>query len=449
MKKWFKVFSMATATIVSLSLFAGCAKTEVKDPEKPAANQEPVKLVIWGGVPEESGPNEMVEEFNKLNNGITIEYVRYVNDESGNTKLDMALMSGSEIDIFMNYNLDAMVKRIKGGSVEPLDDLMKKVGMDMKSYFGDDVEKTKVDDKYYFAPTQANKESILFNAKMFDDAGIPYPKAGWTYDEFYDAAKKLSKGSGQDKVYGYYYSAWGGGAPAVAFAQYKLGPNWLYSADGKSSNLDHPDVRFSFEEYMKRTKEGIEPTFVDNTTQKMNPQDLLLKERAAMVHGTWIIRHVKNLKDYPHDFKVGFATMPKLSKDQPLYIDSYGDFMSINSKSKNKEAAAKFIKWYCDGGMLSLVKFGRIPSSSKIDPDKAYQAMFGDTPELFDEKTTKEVLFKPYHKSIRTIHTAGPEISTILTEEFEKAFAGAQSVDDAIKNAKKRADERITKELTK
>ena len=64
-----------------------------------ADSTTPVKLVIWGGVPEDKGPQKVCENFNATYPGIEAEYIRYVNDDQGNVKLDTALISGEKIEI--------------------------------------------------------------------------------------------------------------------------------------------------------------------------------------------------------------------------------------------------------------------------------------------------------------------------------------------------------------
>ena len=73
------------------------------------------------------------------------------------------------------------------------------------------------------------------------------------------------------------------------------------------------------------------------------------------------------MKDFPRDFKIAFATVPKVTKEQAnfKYPGGLGDVISINPNSKNKEQAWKFLKWYADGGMMPLAAGGRIPSSKE------------------------------------------------------------------------------------
>ena len=96
----------------------------------------------------------------------------------------------------------------------------------------------------------------------------------------------------------------------------KLGADWMYTEDGTKAAIDTDDVKDVTEKYLERVEKGVEPSYVDVTTQKMEPANMLLTGKAAMVYGDWCVRDVKDLDNYPHDFKVGFANMPRLSENQ-------------------------------------------------------------------------------------------------------------------------------------
>ena len=46
--------------------------------------------------------------------------------------------------------------------------------------------------KTYFIPIGWNNTMINYNRKLFKDAGVDFPKPGWTWDEFRETAKKLT-----------------------------------------------------------------------------------------------------------------------------------------------------------------------------------------------------------------------------------------------------------------
>lgn len=443
-----RTITLLLTALLLLSCLAGCGKTETpsgtgsKDTPNNAASiggqpesGEAVRLQWWGAVAEESGPQEVVDSFNASHTDIQVEYVRYTNDDAGNTKLDMSLMASGDADVFVSYNDTYLQKRVDAGNALALNELLATAGIDPSEAFGAGVEAYLRDGKYYMLPACVSNDCILYNKQMFDDAGVAYPTVGWTYDEFMAAAEALTS----DGVSGYYYPAWGA-QPATDFAKRVLGSNWMYNEDGTGVNIDNDILRASFEGYMDRVARGIEVDFVDNSTQQMTPQDMLLQGKAAMVYGNWIVRYVNDTETYPHDFKVGFATVPTLDGSQKeLYTSSYGDYMSINSKSEHPEEAMEFLKWYLEGGMAPMAKYGRIPGHSGFDRDSVVELAFGENADLYDMDEAKAVFMGLFDVSVRTITTASSEIDTVLNEEFEKAFAGEQTVDEAIANAQARA----------
>ena len=443
--KFKRTVALALATSVVASAMVGCGSSS--DSASTAADDanSPVVLHWWGTFPEDKGPAQVVEAFNKIDPNVQVEYTRYVNDDAGNTKLDMTLMSDDTVDVYFSMNDVLLKKRIDSGFAYPLDELFDSAGFSLEEDYDEAIkQKESSDGHYYSLPAKRITETILYNQKMFDDAGIPYPDKDWTYDEFLDTARKLTKGEGTDKVYGWFFPGYDAGQPALRMLNSKLGSDWMYTEDGKNAAIDTPDVKDITEKYLARVEEGIEPSYVDVTTQKMQPASMLLTRKEAMIFGDWCVRDVKDLENYPHDFKVGFAFMPRLSADQEgNYTTSYTDDLSINSKSSHPEEAMKFIKWYIEEGMDYVAPFARIPACKKYDADKIASLIFGDQQDLFDMDSARDVYLAGTDFSIRKNLTASTEINTILTEEFDKTFAGAQSVEDTLKNAQKRADEKI------
>lgn len=443
-----KLMAVITSAALMMGLVTGCGGAENQGETTTGAKTEPVVLQWWGTFQEQQGPEQVCEAFNKIDPNVQVQYTRYVNDDAGNTKLDVTLMADSSVDLFLTMNDVLMKKRIDSGFTLPLNDLLASNSMDMQAYYGDAAAQLATDGQYHYMPAKRITSTILYNQTMFDEAGVPYPEPNWTYDEFIAAAEKLTKGEGQDKVYGYMFPGYDAGQPALRMLEAELGLNWMYTEDGKHANIDRPEVKDALEKYLDRVEKGIEPSYVDVTTQKMEPANMLLTEKAAMIFGDWCVRNVKDLETYPHDFKVGFATMPRLNPDQQEnYTTSLTDCLSISAKSEHPEEAMKFMKWYIEEGMDYVAPFARIPASSTYTDEEAAQLVFGDQMDLFDEESAMSVYLKGTDFSLRTNLTAATEINTILTEEFSKVFAGVQSVDETIKKAQERSEEKLAQAL--
>ncbi|RAV06302.1 ABC transporter substrate-binding protein [Paenibacillus sp. YN15] len=364
----------------SASPSAGAASTA------PAASKEPVKLVMWGGVPPENGPQAAVDNWNKLHPDIQVEYVRFVNDDAGNLKLDTALISSQPVDMYMTYDFSLYEKRIRAGNAL---DLSKFSDYNIDSKMGTGAAFWKVDDKYYGVPTKKGLSFIWVNKDMLDAKGLSVP-TDWTLDDLRDYAAKLKT----DKVYGFAESDYYFQVP-VNGSMMKQSLS-LVKADGTSA-FDNPYTVKTLQVYQDMMfKDKTMMPHAEQLTSKPALDQMFVKGETAMLFSTeQIFRTTNNVKDYPRTFKVAAAPIPKVSKDQTDFVHNggLGDVLSINPRSKHQDAAWQFIKWYSDEGMLPLAAGGRVPASSSFNVNDAVSLMFKGVEDTYDLESVKRVMF--------------------------------------------------------
>ncbi|KIL40262.1 hypothetical protein SD70_15050 [Gordoniibacillus kamchatkensis] len=455
----YKAMSWVLTGSLLMAMLTGCSGGQPqadKGKGAPAASpaeggnkpQEPVTINFWGAIPEESGPAKVVENWNKANPDIKVNYKRFVNDEAGNTKLETALLANGEVDVFISYRADKVMKRIDSGMAEPLDAYIQKDNFNVEENFGKQ-SIVKVKNQTYYIPAIILNDFVTLNKKYLDDAKLPIPK-DWTWEDYKDYAQKLSKGEGANKIWG----SMVGNVPKVyewmdKAVKMPIGPDAFYTSDGKS-NFEHPAFKKYLDDQIDlQNKLKVQPNFAEAKATKMDGNQMFLSGKAAMFwQGTAVLRNIKNLKDYPHDFVTAFAPVPKQNKDDKYVTAGTGylDFVSINSRSKVKDAAWKFVKWYVTEGNEPMIQGGRVPAWKKADPDKVVSLILGDNPEkLFDVPSFKSALMLDKEFIVDTKFNSSPEIQKIVEEEGERAFIGEQSSEQAVKNMKKRADEVLAK----
>ncbi len=104
------------------------------------------------------------------------------------TKLQTAVSGGSAADVFWmngpNFQLYA-----SNGVLAPLDD---QGGIDPADYSQGLVDLYTFDGKLYGAPKDFDTVALWYNKELFDAAGVAYPEAGWTWDDFTAAAAALT-----------------------------------------------------------------------------------------------------------------------------------------------------------------------------------------------------------------------------------------------------------------
>lgn len=420
------------AGALAIGLLSGCGGSGNNGSGTDAAGSESggagggsadaVKLTMWGGVPPENGPQEVVDNWNAEHPDIQVEYVRYVNDDDGNLKLDTALSTGQSIDLYVNYTLTNVDKRIKSGTALDLGEFG---DYDIDAIMGPDAAAWQIDGKYYGLPTKKNAMFIAFNQDALEEAGLEVPKA-WTWDEAKEYAAKL-------KEQGFQYGLVQHTNALVDSLDPVLVKNGYTKADG-TSNLDDPLVTKWLETLGVMMKEDQStPPLGEQLTSKMPVENMFLGGEAAMINiGEWLIRSSNNMADFPRDFKIAFAPVPRLFENEADYIKAggLGDFISINAKSKNKEAAWEFLKWYADGGMLPMAAGGRLPSSSAVDQEQAISYLLGEHADTYDRESLEYVLYEDQTPTF--VRSIAQEVVDIRTQEYEKYFLGTQSAEETV-----------------
>ncbi len=455
-----KLIAIGLTFLMTASVFSGCAsKQNVETPTKsPAATaekaktpdaQEPVKLIVWGAVPAESGPDALAEAWNAENPNIQVEYVRFVNDDTGNTKLDTALLSGEQIDLYFTYNIGNMKKRVDGGMMEPLEGYGA-IDFAKENIVGGDSGLVKIDDVLYGLPTAKEPVGIMLNKNMLDAKGIVIPE-NWTVEDFHEVAKQLTGEVDGKKVYG--TSAYYSGLP-IDFAASVLGSDSRYKNGGAESNFDAPEFvhTANLKDLMDK---GFAMPYEEVITRKLDAYAhpaFLGGEVGSMAFSAWLLRYIKDLENFPHDFVTTFAPMPTTQKGvKNPYQVTLNNHISINSNSKHKEEAWRFMQYWLTDGAKYMYAGGKIPVWNKTDADEATAGILGENPEkLFDVEAYKKVMLNPEMLPIvDTITIAGPQINQIHKEESEIYFLGNTTKEQYLKNIKERSDQAIKEESGK
>jgi len=387
----------------------------------PVASKDPIKLKMWGGVPPEAGPQEVVDNWNKEHPDIQLEYVRFVNDDEGNLKLDTAMMTGQSVDLYVNYSLSRASKRMESGLTV---DLSQYTDYNIEEKMGDAAKSWLINDKYYGMPTTRSTFFVALNKDALDAANLPVPK-DWTWDELREYAMKLKAGDG----YGFIQNM----EPFVDSIDSVLSKDG-YTKEDNTSNLDHPLVKKWLETLNVMMKDDkTTPPLGEQLTSKMPVEQEFLSGKAPMLNiGAWLLRSSNKFTDFPRDFKIAFAPVPRLADSSDNYVarGGLGDYISINAKSKNQDAAWEFLKWYADGGMAPMAEGGRIPASKDADQDTALKSLVGEHGDTYDLDSLNYVMFDD--KTPTFVRSLPQEVIDLRTQEYEKYFLGTQSIEDTI-----------------
>lgn len=415
-------------SIILTVLILACACTPV------ALAEGPIELVIWSGTPGENGPQALVDRFNESQSDIHVTYYRFVNDDTGNTKLDTALLSGEQIDLFSTYTTANLIRRSNGGMMADLE------ALGAKEYIEENLVEGALqyyNGKLVAIPTNYEPQFMYLNKDMFDAAGIEIPQS-WSFEDYAEVAKKLTT----DEVYGAYAFGFDHTLNSIA-----VGKDFQYNEDGTGSGWSNPVLK-------ENVQLVYDMTFTDKSAypygeilslgQEVYWQDLMIQEKVAMVESSfWSLRYFKNLEEYPHDFVVGFAPMPTAGKG--FNNGALNNWLSISENCTNKEAAFTFLKFWLDGGYDSLYTAGKTPVVNHgVDQDALVAGLLGpDAEQLFDIDSFMYVFGEVAPFDTQDYTTALPEIEQIKQEMNDELYLGAISVDEFIATLDQRTDDII------
>ncbi|SDN95966.1 multiple sugar transport system substrate-binding protein [Paenibacillus sp. yr247] len=303
------------------------------------SSQKEVKLRIgtWEGGDGLKIQQQIADNYKKTHSNASIS-IESVPDQYG-TKLLTQIAAGQAPDIFQIGDGDVSMF-MKKGALEDLTPFIKSGnGIKVEDYYQSVLDVGKLNGKYYTLPKDYSDIAVYYNKKMFDAANVPYPKAGWTWDQFYDTAKKLTL-KDNDK-----YTQWGvnlpGGWVRAILPMINSYGGSVISPDGNKidgyMNSDGTVKALQMYQDMYQ-KDHISPSSTES--QALKGVDLFGAGKVAMsITGRWPVENYKK----NNELSFGVVQMPvgPSGAANTICYAGYG----LYSKSSNKEAAWDYLKY--------------------------------------------------------------------------------------------------------
>ncbi len=110
----------------------------------------------------------------------------------------------------------------------------------LDDYYPSVLQTAQYSGKTYGLPWIAQPVMLYYNPKLFDEAGVAPPDDSWTWDDFKDAAAKLTKdtdGDGKADQFGTAFNGW----PPIQMFIWQAGGE-VISEDKTTSPLDSPEA---------------------------------------------------------------------------------------------------------------------------------------------------------------------------------------------------------------
>lgn len=453
MKK--KGLLLLSGTMLMSSFLGACGSNSDAANEKPAssatstatssAQTVTLKYYNWDNEATVGSTKKLIASFEAKNPNIKVESISLVPGNSTETlkKMDVSMSSGEQVDVVLLPNIDEAIGRAAQGVLAPLDDMYKKDNVNPEDEY---YINPKYKGKYYATMLNSSSWMVMFNENALKEANLQVPTFGWTWDDFREYAKKLTKGEGNDKQYGTYFHTWGEYTNMIAYTDKK---NPYLTAELKPQ-FDDPSFTYFFNirRAMEKDDKSAKP-LADVIGAKLSYANEFITGKAAMlVTGSFNLTNLQNTEKFPHTFKTVFAPLPRPSKDaDPGLTNIGGQFLAVASASKNKEAAYKFVRY------LSTEQVERIELSGwkKSDGKALTERLYGKSKDLIDLPSLTSTL---YDNKVKTALSSDISVSyasqlkKVMEDGFSKFMLDNQSAQDTQKWMMTEA-EKVIKQNTK
>jgi multiple sugar transport system substrate-binding protein len=161
-----------------------------------------IKLSVWGDVQDLSVYQAIIKDFEASQNEIKVIPEQWTGDYYAKLQTVMAAGTVPDVVYFQPWTWQPFAI---SNTLRPLDDFIKRDQAHIPNVWAPSyASSTRWNGKIYMAPADSNPMVMFYVKEMFDKAHVPYPKEGWSVDDFVQTAKELTVSKGGKVVqYGY------------------------------------------------------------------------------------------------------------------------------------------------------------------------------------------------------------------------------------------------------
>lgn len=302
-----------------------------------SGNKITLTMTEWDNGATEATVESGLKIFERENPGITVKY-QYIPYSSYETKVLTELATGSGPDVLLVPDTDFGVFA-DSGRIENLTSLYQEhlYGLNIKNFIPSLVRASTVNGKLYYVIKDWAPDVMYYNKTLFKKAGLAYPKAGWTWQDFLKDAKKLTithggtttqwgvelQGTEDRDGVDYFSEDWGGN---------------IVTPKGQPTLLN-PKAVAGMKFYLQMYRDGVAPS--PTAVTGFGSIDLFNTQRVAMdMYGPW--NEPSWLSNKSLSFGAVQLPVGPAGEQAPLFTAGY----AVNSESPNIKAAEKLVAFF-------------------------------------------------------------------------------------------------------
>jgi multiple sugar transport system substrate-binding protein len=333
------------------------------------------KLVFWHGQTEMWADclKTQIDEFNRTHKNIE------VSSDTGGVvadrmlqKVTAGLQAGNYPDVAYVFGSDLA----NFARSDKLLDLTDSDKIDIDKFYPAGREAATVDGRIRAVPALIDNLAVVYNRKLFKQAGVPFPTDDWTWDDFRATAKRMT-----DDAKGIVGTAWPGTGDEDTTWRiwpfvWQLGGD-VVSGDGKTAGFDGPSGEGALSYVRDLASDGS--VYIDTSAGSERMNQLFQSNKMAMIPtGPW------NLPDFV-DAKVdyGVALLPAF-EDKHTTIAGPDVWAIFDNGEKRSKAAVEFVAWLTspEQNLACAKQSGSLPTREDLTGLAGYDEYVKSLPGL-------------------------------------------------------------------
>ena len=403
----------ATAALVAL---AGCSGTQGDSTLDPKAA---VRIEVWSGQSDaaEKAIESLAKEFEKEHPNVTVDLSP---GASSTDQLLQKLSAGFAGDQYpdVSYAFGSWAGQLEAsGRTLDISAEVKKPAVKWDEFTPAARGTAEPSGKKVIGfPAVVDNIGLLYNKTLFDKAGLSYPTADWTWDDFRAAAKKLTDTA--DHVYGYGYSVSGSEETTWQF--------WPHLWQNGGSILNRTQTTSEFASaagtdaltFLRSMAVDDKSVYLDQTDEKFG--QLFVSNRIGMItSGPWELSDLKT-----GGTKYGVVQLPGTNGDHQT-VSGPDIWALFDHHDKNRAYwATQFAEWLTSPAQDARfnVALGNLPLRSSEATSDAVRKEAAQYPgyDVFVANSQNVKQTRPTSKGYAALSVAvGKSISSVLQGQGE------------------------------
>ena len=389
-----------------------------------------IRFAFWGDPAEEAAYTAVVDSFEAAHPEIdvTIDYTPGQSDYYRKIASDFA--AGAPPDVYLtNYRQFGQYAGADG--LSPIQSYIASSETISESDYYDlslDAFRFGENNELYCLPQNISSLVVYYNEDMFEAAGVPLPKDGWSWDTFVAAAQALTQDTDGDSTIDQY-------GVVVEPSMYRM-VSFIWGAGGEivddteyptALTIDTPEAIQGLTEFISLGASGYNVVPSEEEVAAEDDQDRFMRGGAAMFIQSR--RPVPTLREI-EDFSWNVTSLPVLNEAATVL---HSDAFCMAAGTENADAIWTFIEYAGSAeGQLSLAETGRtVPSMIAVSESGVF--LEGVPLSASSESSDSEDDAQPpansqaYLDNIAVMHrmpttSTWTEVEDAFNAEFDRSF---------------------------